>query len=312
MAILRNLIIHTVWFLVVIPGLALSTAALALDEPERPAEEKYRESDILGPSAVHYRGIEGCNRKPSVSNPCGAYDGWGVNERISAASCPGCGFFCRRLPPRSEITAANRLGTPLNEALRIPDDAIISTIDQIENCETGEITNETVTEVAIWNPPEVLAEFKPYGISIDERSLHELASSHPAAAFLIGLRMERGGFITAAPDMHYSASSMTAGEMTAEFALATIYADTSESATPLRPLRKGEEFHYEFRSNLSDQASELIIRSWISNAHDATIKNVVETSVALEARPWRDSPVIASGGFLAPVYRVAGFRTSLH
>jgi len=299
----------TILFKTILFAVFLTAASAALASPKEVAVQHVWQTDLAA-SITTSGDFNLCRRKLRADGSCNTCGGIGVYY-LDGATCRGCGFFCTVIPngndPKESVP-----GSELAGGYSIPDDAIHTWVTPSMNCSTpdDEIDPETAQRVAVWNPHELLDQFKPYALAIDAASFEQLADLHPAAAYIVGLRLENDGKVIAAPDMHGMSDTIDS-IFTPEYASAAAYRGRQQEASELPKLNEDRQFHFDFKTDFdSIHGKRILVRSWISNVSSPTLNDYRETVITLDPTPERESPVIASGGYPAPVYRVVEFATS--
>lgn len=189
---------------------------------------------------------------------------------------------------------------------------MLSRVHPDVDCSTGDRSDsEGAVLVAVWNPTEMLDQVKPYGLKIDRPLFERLARADPVAAYLIGLRLERDGQVTATPDMHFGAASLT-NSLTTEYAIWSAFGEPNEPYPDVPHLTDDQRLHFEFRSEFDTETGpRLEVFSWVGAAEAMKPNSSVRSTViTLMPEPSHQAPVIASDAYLAPVYAVVDFAMS--
>lgn len=196
------------------------------------------------------------------------------------------------------------------DSFEIPDYAVIVHESDPRSCVDGSPLPGGPFKAAIWNPPEILEQVRPYALEISEDLLSRLAGSDVAAAYVVGLRLPAVGQVVVGPDMHQGEFRLR--ESLGEKSMLEWIASAGQSELAFEPLPDGREFWIRYRTEFDDVNDwRLVVESWISDAAQPTLIELRHTELRIDSVPSTQLPVEASGGYLAPVYRVQGFRSEI-
>lgn len=246
-----------------------------------------------------------CQQKPSSRNPCGVCGGLGVHRQVGQ-DCPDCPFECM---PSPKIVPPNSDPTVL-DSFEVPEDAMIVHDPDPRSCVDGSPLPGGPFTAAIWNPPEILEQVRPYALEISEDLLSRLVDRDVAAAFVVGLRLPAIGQVVVGPDMHQREFRLR--ERLSEKSMLEWIASARQSELAFEPLPDDREFWIRYRTEFDDDNDwRLVVESWIADAAQPTPIEFRHTELLIDSVPSTQLPVEASGGYLAPVYRVQGFRSAI-
>ena len=193
-----------------------------------------------------------------------------------------------------------------------PPYAHISSQPMPENCIVEDGSEEKMVEIttAIWSPTEMLRQIDPFGLTISNDALKSLSAADPHAAWVVGQRMKRGEGLMPGIDIHQGQREMTT-KITAITGIDAANGDSTLMDSDYVVLNEGETMHLRYRTNFgqNDQPSITVV-TYILKPGTAALNDYMKTVITLSAKPTGEMLVLASDGYMAPLYAVEDFKVS--
>lgn len=257
---------------------------------------------ICGPGDCKYR-KEGVFCKTCNLN-------WANCKESGPYSCTSCGLLICLTPftGGGDTESSQTYNKSWKDA--VPDYGYVSEEWMLEDCQDPNST-KTLQPIAIWSPTDALDVLQPYGLSISNETLKELAEISTAAAYLVGVRMYRGGGLMPPQNLH-------SGERTSPAIITNISnideanGDSTKWDIEYGELPEGTQKFVTHRDNFAGMGNPTIaVESYLMVLGDPPIQDHKRITLTLSSIPVYEGLVSLSDNYLAPVYEVESFTVEM-